>query len=102
MDEQSAITAVGRVIQFAVAPVFLLSAIGAILTVLTNRLSRVVDRGRVVGAHLAEANRDEAAGLQAEIASLGLRVRLIHRAITLCTVTALLVCALIAMMFIGA
>ena len=41
-------TAVAQVIQLTIAPVFLLSAIGAMLTVMTNRLGRVIDRARRV------------------------------------------------------
>ena len=33
-------------IELAVAPVFLIAGIGALLTVLTNRLGRTVDRSR--------------------------------------------------------
>ena len=40
--------AVAHVIQQSVAPVFLLSGVGAILSVLTNRLSRVIDRFRTL------------------------------------------------------
>ena len=42
------VTAASHVIQQAVAPVFLLTGIGAILSVLTGRLGRVVDRFRVL------------------------------------------------------
>ena len=37
-----------HVIQLAVAPVFLLSGVGVILTVLTNRLARIIDRARLL------------------------------------------------------
>ena len=37
-----------RVIQLAVAPVFLLTAIGTIITALANRLGRAVDRRRIL------------------------------------------------------
>jgi Protein of unknown function (DUF2721) len=37
---------VAHTIQLAVAPVFLLSGIGAILVVMTNRLGRIIDRAR--------------------------------------------------------
>jgi hypothetical protein len=40
--------AVAHAIQLAVAPVFLLSGIGAILAVMTNRLGRIIDRARVL------------------------------------------------------
>jgi hypothetical protein len=38
--------AVAHAIQLAVAPVFLLSAIGAMLAVMTSRLGRIIDRAR--------------------------------------------------------
>jgi len=44
MQTVTSITTLAHVIQLAVGPVFLLSGIGAILAVLTNRLARVVDR----------------------------------------------------------
>jgi hypothetical protein len=40
------IASIAHVIQLAVAPVFLLSGIAALLNVLYNRLSRIVDRAR--------------------------------------------------------
>ncbi len=42
------VTTASHVIQLAVAPVFLLTGIGAILSVLTGRLGRVVDRFRAL------------------------------------------------------
>ena len=47
MAAESAVTTVARVIQLAVAPVFLLSGVGALLAVLIYRLSRIVDPARV-------------------------------------------------------
>ena len=49
MDHVSDIT---RIIQLAVAPVFLLTAIGTILSALNNRLGRIVDKEYCVrGVH---------------------------------------------------
>ncbi len=42
------LNAISHVIQLSVAPVFLLTGIGALLGVVTNRLSRIVDRARTV------------------------------------------------------
>jgi hypothetical protein len=88
-------------IQLAVAPVFLLTALGTTLAVLTNRLSRIVDRARRVEARL----RDEAPPKRdvsvRELRMIAGRVRLIHWAITAGTVAALLVCLLIAVAFVG-
>jgi hypothetical protein len=88
-------------IQVAIAPVFLLTALGTTLAVLTNRLSRIVDRARRVEARL----RDEAPPRRdvsvRELRMIAGRVRLIHWAITAGTCAALLVCLLIAVAFVG-
>ena len=47
--------AIAHAIQLAVAPVFLLTGIGAILAVMTNRLGRIIDRARVLEANLESA-----------------------------------------------
>lgn len=74
MTQDSGITAVAHVIQLSVAPVFLLSGIGAMLAVMTNRLARVIDRART----LEEKATADPAG------------------------TPLLVCGVIATLFLGA
>jgi len=103
VQHDTGINAVAHAIQLAVAPVFLLSGIGAVLAVLTNRLSRIIDRGRALDSHLVTGlPADAAASTHAELLALSRRARLISRAITLCTVTALLVCAVIATLFVGA
>ena len=38
------VSLIAHVIQLAVAPVFLLTGVGALLSVMTNRLGRVIDR----------------------------------------------------------
>ena len=94
--------AVAHAVQLAVAPVFLLSGIGAILAVMTNRLGRVIDRARVLEERLEGASAEYLATLRADLAVLSRRAKLIGRAITLCTMTALLVCIVIAVLFLSA
>lgn len=101
MQSAASVTTVAHVIQLAVAPVFLLTGVGAILAVLINRLARVVDRFRVLERLLPAAGNDERAALDIEMAILSRRARLIHWAISLCTVCALLICIVIATLFIG-
>src|SRR5882762_10132047 len=72
------------------------------LAVLTNRLSRIIDRARTLEEPLAASPPDRAAPIQAQLSALARRAQLISRAITLCTITALLVCAVIATLFLGA
>src|SRR5215472_15049891 len=92
---------VAHAIELAVAPVFLLSGIGAILVVLTNRLGRIIDRARVLEERLEHVSPQLLATLQADLGVLSQRAKLISRAITFCTVTALLVCIVIAILFLS-
>lgn len=101
MQSAASVTTVAHVIQLAVAPVFLLTGVGAILAVLINRLARVVDRFRVLERMLPAAGSGERAVLDVEMAILSRRARLIHWAIGLCTSCALLVCIVIATLFLG-
>jgi hypothetical protein len=93
---------ISNVIQLSVAPVFLLTGIGALLGVITNRLTRVVDRARLIEERLRDAPADERRKLDDELLSLEQRARLIYRAITLLVLSALLVCALVGGLFITA
>jgi Cu/Ag efflux pump CusA len=101
MPENYTITAVAHVIQLAVAPVFLLTGIGAMLAVLTNRLARIVDRARVLEAN-PHVDAGAAGPAEIELSTLSQRAKLINRAITLCTITALLVSGVIAILFLAA
>jgi len=91
------VPSVAHVIQLAVAPVFLLTGIGAILSVLSSRLGRVIDRFRT----LSKMEGEELAAHEVEKGDLLNRARWIHWSITLCIICALLVCVVIAALFIG-
>ena len=92
------LTTVSHVIQLAVAPVFLLTGVGAILSVLTGRLGRLVDRFRVLTETRSELPPKQAN----ELKILSVRVLWVHWAITLCTVSALFVAIVIGALFVGA
>jgi len=93
------ISTVAQVIQLSVAPVFLLSGVGIILTVLTNRLSRVVERARSLEEMTSTTDHPVR---QWEIQVLARRARLMNRAITLSTVCALLVALVVVALFVDA
>ena len=98
------VTDIARIIQLAVAPVFLLTAIGTILSALNNRLGRIVDRRRVLQDRLRTPPDAEAERIQADVEELSLlarRIRLIYHAIMLAVVCALFVCLLVAAAFLG-
>lgn len=101
MITELAITTIAHAIQLAVAPVFLLTGVASILSVLTNRLGRIIDRSRFLhGKSLAAVEKNEA--VQVEIKSLRRRAHLIHWAIGLCTTCLLLICSVVAVLFLGA
>jgi hypothetical protein len=102
VQQESGNAAVAHVIQLSVAPVFLLLGIGAMLGVMTNRLGRVIDRARVLEGRLATSSPLEGGRLREEMTTLSRRAKMTNNAITLCTATALLVCAVIAALFLGA
>lgn len=102
MEPQSDIANVGHVIQLSLTPVFLLLGIGSMLSVMTNRLARVVDRARAYEARFKDLAPEEQGMSSASLSTLSVRAKLINRAITYCTFTALLICAVVAIMFLSA
>jgi hypothetical protein len=96
------LTDVTRAIQLALAPVFLLTGIAGLLNVMSNRLSRIVDRGRAL-----TENREVSAQVGPD--SVAQQLRILERrrhftsiAITACTIAALLLCLVVATLFIEA
>ncbi len=92
-------SAVSTLIQTALAPIFLLTAVGATLTVIDNRLNRIVDRVRELEPRLLNEQHHEAEIL-AEIDHFIARARAIARAVALCATTALAVAVVVIVIFI--
>lgn len=95
---------VAHLIQVALTPIFLISAIGVTLNVLTSRLARIVDRARSIedvlrrSDHPAVAARD----LHGVLGVLARRARFINGAITLITLSALFISLVVVMLFVNA
>jgi uncharacterized membrane protein YkgB len=89
---------IGHLIQLAIAPVFLLTGVATKLTVLTNRLGRIIDRVRVLEERLRKGPDADSAE---ELEVLYQRWQLINYAITASTACGLLVCMVIAFLFLG-
>ena len=101
MQTESGISSIASAIQLSIAPVFLLTGVGAILGVLTNRLARIVDRSRVLDDRL-HGSPEGLEHLASDIRMLAARARLVNRAIGMCTLGALLVCLVIVALFVSA
>jgi CBS domain containing-hemolysin-like protein len=94
---------VAHLIQVALTPIFLISAIGVTLNVLTSRLARIVDRARNMESDLCRPDY-QAGGrdLHAALGVLARRARYINAAITLITLSALLIALVVVMLFVNA
>ena len=90
---------IAHAIQLAVTPVFLLSGIGVLLGVLTNRLARIVDRARKIEEGLREAAGAVPERVREQLRISSRRARLINVAITFGTIAALLVSVVVALLF---
>jgi MFS family permease len=88
-----------HVIQLAVAPVFLLAGVGAIINVLAGRLARVIDRARAIETQV-ESGGAGAAHLLAQLPLLARRARWVSIAMALAVTCALLVSLMIALAFL--
>jgi len=97
MQNANDVITVAIAIQHSVAPVFLLTGVGAILNVLSTRLARIIDRFR----QLDGVGENERVAHKYEMTVLLSRARWVHWAISLSTLCALFICIVIAALFIG-
>jgi hypothetical protein len=82
-----------RLIQLAIAPVFLLTGVATLLGVLSSRLGRTIDRGRVLETLLEGVDAEPLSRMHDELAVLARRAKIIYRAISLGVITALFLSA---------
>lgn len=101
MESLTSTASIAHEIQLSVGPVFLLTAIAGMLTVLTGRLTRAVDHASAV---LLASNSDgEQSGVLSNHDSFALlhRIRLIEWAIRLNVSAALFICLVVVALFMG-
>ena len=91
---------IAQTIQLALAPVFVLVAIGNLLNLLSSRLGRVVDRSRALqDAHMATQGPEHDM-VVSEIRLLDQRIRLITRAVLVLVVSGLAIGTTVAVLFV--
>jgi hypothetical protein len=91
---------ISHAIQLAIAPVFLLTGIAALLGVMATRLARVIDRARSFERTWRDLDERTRAIAREELATLEIRRNIASWAINFCTVAALLVCLVIVCLFV--
>jgi Protein of unknown function (DUF2721) len=85
---------IAHLIQVALTPIFLISAIGVTLNVLTSRLARIVDRARTQPPSAHDVHR--------QLAVLEGRAGYINTAITCIILSALFIALVVVMLFVNA
>jgi len=95
------LTDISKVVQLVLAPAFVVAGIGTFVTILTQRLARVVDQWvKLDEAHPQREVESVELGLSRDV--LSRRAQMIRRAILLCTFAAIIICSLIGLLFLDA
>lgn len=97
----TSLSTVADTIQTAIAPVFLLAGIGAVLNVMVGRLARIVDRARSVEQLHPRSTGVEHDRHVAELRLIDRRITVINSAIFLSVSAALAICLVVVMMFVA-
>jgi hypothetical protein len=94
---------IAHLIQVALTPIFLISAIGVTLNVLTSRLARIVDRARTLEDRLLlEPQHLRVRDGHQQLAVLERRAAHINAAITFIILSALFIALVVVMLFVNA
>lgn len=91
---------IAHTIQLALAPVFVLVAIGNILNLMSTRLGRVVDRARFLQGRHGETEGMEHDQLVSEIRAIDKRIGLTTAAIRLLVISGLAIGVTVAILFL--
>jgi hypothetical protein len=98
--DAKAVVDIAHLIQVALTPIFLMTAIGVTLNVLTNRLARIVDRARKLESSLIRSEPPIGGGdMHAQLRVLARRARFINAAVTLIIGSGLLISLVVVMLF---
>lgn len=92
---------IAHTIQLALAPVFMLVAIGNIMNILTTRLGRIVDRGRNLQRLHGETLGREHDAVVVEIRYVDRRIQLIGRALLMLVLSGLAIGVTVGALFVG-
>jgi hypothetical protein len=90
------------VLQMAVGPVALISGVGLLILSLTNRLGRVVDRGRILASQLQETPNIKEHHREQQLGIISHRAELLRFSIIFAVISVLLAAVLVVLLFLTA
>lgn len=88
------------VLQTALAPAFLLVAVGGMLALFAGRLARIIDRSRILQDLFSETEGREHQCIVDELHDLQLRIKIVNSAIYFSVISAIVACGLIGLLFV--
>lgn len=88
------------VLQTALAPAFLLVAVGGMLGLFAGRLARIIDRSRILQDLFNETEGYDHKCVVEELHDLQLRIKIVNSAIYLSVISAIVACILIGLLFV--
>jgi hypothetical protein len=95
------LSTVAATIQTAIAPVFLLAGVGALLNVMVGRMARVVDRARKIEQlHPVSTGKEHERHVW-ELRLIRRRLAIINTAIALCVGSGVMICMVVALLFVA-
>ena len=95
---------ISHAIQLAVAPVFMLTAIGGLIGALATRLGRIIDRARSLEERIQEGQQVDQPTVEAtywELRRLKLRGKVVNASVGLLTLSAMMIGATVLSLFLG-
>lgn len=102
MAVEAHVPQIAEVIQLAIAPVFMLTALAGIVNALNLRLGRAVDRRRHLEAMLPGIPAAEDLSARAELGVIARRIHFVYLSILSAVISGLFICMVIAAAFGGA
>ena len=87
------------VLHTAVGPVILISGVGMLLLVMTNRFGRMIDRARVLAKELETVSGNDAQNIRDQITILFRRARCMRLGLVLASLSILLAALLVILLF---
>jgi hypothetical protein len=88
-------------IQLAVAPVFMLTAIAAMIGTVATRLARIIDRARILEERLEAGTQINEAAAHWELNRLKLRGRICNWSVGMLGICGMLIAATVMVLFLG-
>ena len=101
LPEAADLRQLAQIIQLAVAPVFLFAGLGAFLNVCVGRLARIIDRTRELEPRILGSRGEEHDRLIREIRLLDRRIKIVNRAIFATVLAAIMISAVVVLLFAG-